>query len=598
MSRHTNAHAHPLLRLDLQRWRARLTLGLLFAGFIALSARAVYLQVWQSDFLTNQGEKRAQRIIPIPAYRGMITDRRGEPLAVSTPVETLWVNPKEANPSAAQIQELAHILDKNPDQIARLFADKNKGFVYVERLLEPAKAEQAKALKIVGLHSKPAYRRYYPAGEVTSHVLGVTNIEDNGQEGLELSYQAWLTGEPGAQRVVKDRPGNVVEVLERMKAPKPGRDLVLSLNQHIQYLAYRELNDAVVLNNARAGSIVVLDARTGEILAMANTPGFNPNSRATFETQRLRNRAVTDTFEPGSTMKPLFVAAALDAGVVRADSVIDTGPGWFIIGDKKITDTHPKGVMTLGESIQVSSNVAVAKIALETRSEDYWRLLSRAGLGAPPKSGMPGEVSGRLRPYGTWRPIEKATMAFGHGLSLSLLQLAHAYTAFANEGVMPQITALRREGIAPGTRVMSARTAVQMLQMLEMVTQEGGTAPMARVAGYRVAGKTGTAHKFVNGSYDGKAYISSFVGLAPASDPRLVVAVMLDEPNGREYYGGLVAAPVFSKVMSGALRFMALPPDAPFDRSSAPPGEAPVVPEAEPIAALRPDMLPSVASAT
>jgi len=574
-----NHHAHPLLRLDLQRWRARLTLGLLFTGFVALSARAVYLQVWQSDFLTNQGEKRAQRIAPIPAYRGMITDRRGEPLAVSTPVETLWVNPKEANPSAAQIQALANILDKKPDQIARLFADKTKGFVYVERLLEPTKAEQAKALKIVGLHSKPAYRRYYPGGEVTSHVLGITNVEDNGQEGLELAYQSWLTGEPGAQRVVKDRPGNVVEVLERLKAPKPGRDLALALNQHIQYVAYRELNDAVALHRAKAGSVVVLDARTGEILAMANTPGFNPNSRATFTSDRLRNRAVTDTFEPGSTMKPLFVAAALDAGVVRPNTVIDTGPGWFIVGDKRITDTHPKGVLTLGQAIQVSSNVAVAKIALEIRGEDYWRLLSRAGIGAQPKSGLPGEVSGRLRPYDTWRPIEKATMSYGHGLSLSLLQLAHAYTAFANDGIKPQLTALRREGTATGVRVMSAATANQVLGMMELVTQEGGTAPMARVAGYRIAGKTGTAHKFVNGSYDGKNYISSFVGLAPASDPRLVVAVMIDEPNARDYYGGLVAGPVFSKVMSGALRFMALPPDAPFDSTSAPPGEAPVVPE-------------------
>jgi len=572
--------AHPLLRLDLQRWRARLTLGLLFTGFVALAARAVYLQVWQSEFLTNQGEKRAQRVVPIPAYRGMITDRRGEPLAVSTPVETIWVNPKEADPSAEQLQALADILNRNPDQIARLFADKKKGFVYLERLLEPSKAEQVRALNVAGLYSKPAYRRYYPGGEVTSHVLGITNIEDNGQEGLELSYQSWLTGEAGAERVVKDRPGNVVEILERIKASKPGRDLALSLNQHIQYVAYRELNDAVALHQAKAGSIVVLDARTGEILAMANTPGFNPNSRATFTPDRLRNRAVTDTFEPGSTMKPLFVAAALDAGVVRPDSVIDTGPGWFIVGDKRISDIQPKGIMTLGQAIQVSSNVAFAKIALETRAEDYWRLLSRAGFGSTPKSGFPGEVSGRLRPFESWRPIEKATMSYGYGLSLSLLQLAHAYTAFANDGVRPQLTALRREGSASGTRVMSAASANIVLQMMETVTQPGGTAQGARVTGYRIAGKTGTGHKFVDGSYDGKNYLSSFVGLAPVSDPRLVIAVVIDEPRGRDYFGGLIAAPVFSKVMSGALRFMALPPDAPFDHTSAPPGQVPVLPEA------------------
>ena len=571
--------AHPLLHLDLQRWRMRLTLALLFGGFAALSARAVYLQVWQSEFLTDQGEKRVQRIAPIPAYRGMITDRRGEPLAVSTPVETLWANPREANPSAAQIQSLAHILEKNPDQLRRLFADKSKAFVYIERLVEPPKASQAKALDIAGLHGKPAYRRYYPAGEVTAHVLGITNIEDQGQEGLELAFQSWLAGEPGAQRVVKDRPGNVVEILERIKAPKPGRDLALSLNQHIQYLAYRELSDAITRNQAKAGAVVVLDARTGEILALANSPSFNPNSRATFEAARLRNRAVTDTFEPGSTMKPLFAAAALDAGVANPETRIDTGPGWFVIGDKRITDTHPKGVMTLSDAVQVSSNVALAKIALEMRGEDYWRLLTRAGLGAQPKSGLPGEVGGRLRPSSSWRPIEKATMSFGHGLSLSLLQLARAYTAFANEGVMPGLTTLRRESAATGTRVMSPDTARQVLAMLERVTQDGGTAPMARVAGYRVAGKTGTAHKFVDGSYAGNRYISSFVGLAPASDPRLVVAVMIDEPNGKEYYGGLVAAPVFSRIMAGALRFMALPPDAPFDQGSAPPGATPVVPE-------------------
>lgn len=577
---HAQINDHPLLRLDLQRWRPRLTLTLLFAGFTALSARAVYLQAWHDEFLTEEGEKRSQRVIPIPAYRGMITDRRGEPLAVSTPVESLWANPREADPTPQQIQALASILEKNPDQIRRLFADKSRAFVYVERLVEPHKAQQVRNLKIEGLYAKQEYRRYYPAGEVAAHVLGITNIEDQGQEGLELAYQTWLTGDPGAERVIKDRRGNAVESVERVKAPKPGRDLVLSLNLHIQYLAYRELADAVIKHKARAGAVVVLDARTGEILALANTPSFNPNSRSTYSPERLRNRAVTDVFEPGSTMKPLLVAAALEAGVVKPHTVIDTGPGWFQIGDKRVSDVHAKGVMTVAQALQVSSNVAVAKIALEMRGEDYWQLLTRAGLGATPKSGLPGEVSGRLRPYATWRPIEKATMAYGHGLSVSLLQLAHAYTAFANDGVMPQLTALRREGQAIGSRVMTPETAQAVLAMLETVTQDGGTAPQARVVGYRVAGKTGTAHKLIGGTYALDKYISSFVGLAPASDPRLVVAVMVDEPSGRDYYGGLVAAPVFSRVMAGALRFMAVPPDAPFDQYSAPPGAAPVVPEA------------------
>jgi len=573
--------SHTMLHLDLQRWRMRLTLALLFGGFAALSVRAVYLQAWHNDFLNEEGDKRIQRVAPIPAYRGVISDRRGEPVAVSTPVETIWINPRQANASPEQIQALGRILERDPHQIARLFADRNRGFVYLERLLEPPKARQVMALNMVGVFSKPEYRRYYPAGEVMAHVLGITNLDDRGQEGLELAFQSWLAGEAGSQRVVRDRLGNVVEVLEQIKPPKPGRDLVLSLNQHIQYLAYRELSDAVEKNSARAGSVVVLDARSGEILALANTPSFNPNSRATYSPDRVRNRAVTDVFEPGSTMKPLLVSAALDARVVAPETTIDTGPGWFIVGDKKITDTHAKGVMTVAQAIQVSSNVAAAKIALEMRGEDYWRLLTRAGLGAPPKSGLPGEVGGRLRPFATWRPIEKATMAYGHGLSLSLLQLAHAYTAFANDGVMPTLTTLRREGAATGVRVMSADTARKVLPMLELVTQNGGTAPMARVAGYRVGGKTGTAHKFKlsGGGYEPDKYVSSFVGLAPASNPRLVVAVMIDEPGGRDYYGGLVAAPVFSRVMAGALRFMAVPPDTSFDSDSAPPGQAPVVAE-------------------
>lgn len=573
--------AHTVLHLDLQRWRMRLTLALLFGGFAALSVRAVYLQAWHNDFLNEEGEKRVQRVAPIPAYRGVISDRRGEPVAVSTPVETLWLNPRQANATPEQIRSLGNILERDPAQIARLFADKSHGFVYLERLLEPPKAHLVMALNMAGVYSKPEFRRYYPAGEVMGHVLGITNLDDHGQEGVELAFQSWLAGEAGAQRVVRDRLGNVVEVLEQLKPPKPGRDLVLSLNQHIQYLAYRELSEAVEKHNARAGSVVVLDARSGEILALANTPSFNPNSRATYTPERLRNRAVTDEFEPGSVMKPLMVSAALDAHVVTPETTIDTGPGWFIVGDRKITDTHAKGVITVAQAIQFSSNVAAAKIVLEMRGEDYWRLLTRAGLGAAPNSGMPGEVHGRLRPFATWRPIEKATMAFGHGLSVSLLQLAHAYTAFANRGVMPAVTILRRDDTATGVRVMSATAAKQVLAMLELVTQNGGTAPMARVAGYRVAGKTGTAHKFrlQGGGYEPNKYISSFVGLAPASNPRLVVAVMIDEPSGHDYYGGLVAAPVFSKVMAGSLRFLAVPPDTSFDSDSAPPGEAPVVPE-------------------
>lgn len=578
--RHANRHANPLLRLDLQRWRMRLVLTLLFGGFAALTVRATHLQAWQTEFLSLQGEKRVNRVVPITAHRGMILDRRGEPLAISTPVESLWVNPREAEASEEQMRALADLLGEDRTTLDRVFADKTKTFVYLRRQLSPELVRQCLALDIKGLHAQPEFRRFYSAGEVMAQVLGMTNVEDRGIEGLELIYDTWLAGEPGMKRVVRDRKGNVVEELELIRLPKPGNDLTLSFNLQIQYLAYRELSAAVERHRARAGSVVVVDSRTGEILAMATVPSFNPNNRATYSAYRARNRPVTDAFEPGSTMKPFLVAAAMDAGIVDSDTRIDTGPGYYYVGDKRISDVHPKGVLSVAEALQVSSNVAAARIAMDLKAEDYWRLLSQAGFGAPPRAGLPGEAGGSLRAYRTWRPIEKATMGFGHGLSVSLLQLARAYAAFANDGVMPPLTVLKHREQAIGQRVMTAETARSVREMLEGVTQDGGTAPQARVMGYRVAGKTGTAHKQVGGSYAADKYIASFVGLAPASDPRLVVAVMIDEPAGREYYGGLVAAPVFSKVMAGALRLMAVPPDAHMDAMTAPSSNAPVVGEA------------------
>ena len=566
MSRRVN----PLLRLDLQRWRMRLMLGVLFAGYAALSARAMYLQGWQDEFLKEKGEARINRLLTIPAYRGMLTDRRGEPLAISTPVESLWLNPREAEATPEQIASLAALLDLEAAALKKTFGDKGKSFVYLRRLLPPDVAAAALALNIKGLYTKPEYRRYYPSGEVVAHVLGQTSVEDKGIEGVELAYQKWLAGEPGMKRVARDRRGNVVEVLESLKLPRPGQDIALSINLQIQYLAYRELAAAVQQHGARAGAIVVLDAKSGEILALANLPSYNPNNRATMSNDRVRNRAVTDVFEPGSTMKPFLVSSALEVGVVKPDTHVDTGPGYLMVGEKKITDVHPKGNLTVAEAIQVSSNVAVAKIALSMRSEDYWRLLNRTGFGTAPVSGLPGEAAGRLRPHHTWLPIEKATMAFGHGISVSLLQLAHAYTIFANDGLMPPLSVVKRRDAALGQRVISANTSREVRAMLEKVTQDGGTAPQARVMGYRVAGKTGTAHKLVNGAYAPNKYIASFVGMAPASDPRLVIAVMVDEPVGGGYYGGQVAGPVFSRVMAGALRLMAVPPDAPMDSATSP----------------------------
>ncbi len=577
--RHANRHANPLLRLDLQRWRMRLVMSLIFGGFAALAGRAAYLQIWQNEFLNLQGDKRINRVVPIPAHRGMILDRRGEPLAISTPVESVWVNPREAEASPEQIAALAALLQEDADALARIFAARDKTFVYLKRQIPPDLAKRCLELNIKGVYAQPEFRRFYPAGDVIAQVVGMTNIEDRGIEGLEVLYNTWLAGEPGLKRVIRDRKGNVVEELELLRLPKPGNHLTLSLNLQIQYLAYRELATAVERHQARAGSVVVLDSRTGEILAMATVPSFNPNNRATYSADRARNRPATDAFEPGSTIKPFLMAAALDAGLITPETRIDTGPGYYYVGDKRITDVHPKGVLSVTESLQVSSNVAAARIAMDLRSEDYWQLLSQAGFGRAPGAGLPGEVSGRLRAWRTWRPIEKATMGFGHGMSVSLLQLARAYTAFANDGVMPPLTVLKLREQPVGQRVMSAKTARMVRAMLEAVTQDGGTAPQARVMGYRVAGKTGTAHKLVGGSYAPNKYIASFVGLAPVSDPRLVVAVMIDEPSGRQYYGGLVAAPVFSKVMAGALRLMAVPPDAPMDAVTAPNSKAPVIGE-------------------
>lgn len=565
--------ANPILPRDLQRGRMRFVLVLIIAGYAALTARAAYLQGWQTDFLNRQGDKRIQRIVEIQAHRGMITDRRGEPLAISTPVESIWANPREAEVAPAQIRALAASLDLEVGPLARALGDKTKSFIYLKRQLPPEQAAAALAVGIKGVYSLPEYRRYYPAGEVMGQVLGMTGIDDKGLEGLEYAYQSWLAGESGAKRVVRDNRNNIIDELELVRTPRPGRDLTLSLDLQLQYVAYRELAAAVTANRARAGALVALDGRSGEILALANVPSYNPNNRAGVNRDSRRNRVVTDVFEPGSTMKPFLVTAALEAGVVKPQSQIDTGPGWFMVGEKRIADVHPKGVLSVAEAIKVSSNVAAAKIALEMKSEDYWRVLDQIGFGKPPASGFPGEASGRLRPYASWRPIEKATMAYGHGLSVSLLQLARAYGAFANGGVLPKLTVVKRSEAVGGTRVMSAASAQNLLAMLESVTQPGGTAPQARIVGYRVAGKTGTAHKLVGGNYAADKYIASFVGLAPVSEPRLVVAVMIDEPGGKDYYGGLVAAPVFSRVMAAALRFTALPPDAPLVDLPAVPGE-------------------------
>ena len=555
---------NPALALKLPVGRSRVLLGLLLLGFIVLVGRALWLQVLNDDFLQRKGESRYARILELPAHRGRITDRNGELLAISTPMESVWAAPEDVKLNPGQRRELARLLDLSERELMRRLSDTDREFVYLKRRLAPEVAARVVQLGVPGVSLKREYGRYYPAGEVSAHLLGFTDVDDRGLEGLELAYQDWLAGKPGSRRVIKDRLGRIVDDGESIRTPVEGRDLQLSIDAKIQYLAYRELKSAVLEHRAKAGGIVVLDVKSGEVLAMANVPAYNPNSRASRAPDRARNRAVTDLFEPGSTLKPFTVAAALEARLVRPDTAIQTAPGYMVVGDRRIHDVHPANVLTVSQVIQRSSNVGVAKIALALPREQLWSVLSAAGFGAPPQSGFPGEVGGRLRDYRNWRPIEQATMSYGHGISVSLLQLARAYTVFATNGELRPLTLIKRDAPIEGTRVISPATALALRAMLESVVQPGGTAVRAQVLGYRVAGKTGTAHKLEGGAYAADRYVSSFVGMAPASDPRLLVAVMIDEPEGREYYGGVVAAPVFRSVIADALRMLSIQPDAPM----------------------------------
>jgi cell division protein FtsI (penicillin-binding protein 3) len=543
--------------------RARVLIALLSLWFLGLMARALYLQGWDNDFLREKGDARYSRVIELTAHRGMITDRHGEPLAISTPVESVAASPRDVEINAAKLAQLSRILDVSSREINSRLSQTQRDFVYLKRQLPPETAERVVQLGIPGIFLQREYRRYYPAGDVVAHLLGFTGVDDNGQEGVELAFQNWLAGTPGSRRVIKDRLGHIVEDVASIKAPQEGHDLTLSIDRKIQYLAYRELKSAVELHKAKAGAIVVLDAKTGELLALANLPAYNPNNREHMNGSKTRNRAVTDVYEPGSTLKPFTIATALETGIVKPDTHIQTAPGRFSIGPATIHDAHPEGVLTVAQVIQKSSNVGAAKIALELPAERMWDTFDLAGFGRPPRVGFPGEASGRLRPYKTWRPIEQATMAYGHGISVSLVQLARAYTVFADNGELKPLSLVKLDVPPVGQRVFSPETALAVRRMLEMVVQPGGTAPQAQVVGYRVAGKTGTAHKEEDGRYSTDHYIASFVGMAPASDPRLIIAVMIDQPSDGQYYGGVVAAPVFSHVMAGALRLLSVSPDAP-----------------------------------
>jgi cell division protein FtsI (penicillin-binding protein 3) len=549
--------------------RGPLVFGVLLVLLALLAGRSLYLQRFDNRFLQEQGSSRYSRDLEVPAHRGRILDRLGEPLAISTPVKAIWAWPDKLEATSEQLAALAATLEISPATLAAKLGS-GEEFVYLKKSIAPEVAARVAALGIKGVHDDDEYRRYYPAGEVMGQILGFTGDGDVGQEGIELSQQAWLGGVPGGRRVIINRRGEAVEDVESIRAPQEGHDLALSIDSRLQYLAFRELKAAVEANKAKAGGLVILDTRSGEILALANWPSYNPNNRTRGARDRMRNRALTDTFEPGSTLKPFTIAAALETGKLEPTSIVDTAPGTLTIGNATIHDAHREGALTVEQVVQKSSNVGAAKIALSLPPEAMWTALSNAGFGAPPKTGFPGEVSGRLRPAKSWRPIEQATIAYGHGISVNLVQLARAYTVFATDGELKPATLFREAGPVAGRPVLKPATARMVRHMLEMVVLPGGTAPKAQVAGYRVAGKTGTAHKLEDGVYANK-YVSSFVGFAPASNPRLVVAVVIDEPSGAQYYGGSVAAPVFSSVMGTALRLLGVPTDAPVNNVLLPP---------------------------
>ena len=543
--------------------RSRVLAAVILLGLVGLAGRAAYLQGMHKGFLQQKGESRYSRVVEISAHRGMITDRHGEPLAISTPVESVWASPQDMEITTSQIKKLAEIIGMNSAEIQKKIEGPRRDFVYLKRHLPPEIAARVVELNMPGVFLRREFRRYYPAGELTAHMLGFTDMDDNGQEGVELAWQNDLAGKPGSRRVIRDRKKRIVEDIESIRVPRPGRDMALSIDSKIQHLAYRELKQAVEASKSKAGGIVVLDAQTGEVLALANLPVYNPNNRGKIKSERARNRALTDVFEPGSTLKPFTVAAALEAGRISPDTIFQTAPGTLTIGKATIRDSHREGPLTVTQVIQKSSNVGSAKIALSLPPEALWEILSQSGFGVSTGSGFPGEVTGRLRPHKTWRPIEQATMSYGHGISVSLIQLARAYTLFSAEGELKPVSLLKLDAPTTGERVISRATALAVSRMLEMVVRPGGTAPRAQISGYRVAGKTGTAHKLEGNGYAKDRYISTFVGYAPASNPRLIIAVMLDEPSAGQYFGGVVAAPVFSQVMAGALRILSVPHDAP-----------------------------------
>jgi cell division protein FtsI (penicillin-binding protein 3) len=551
----------PLLASKTPVWRSKFIVAAIALSFTGLAGRAAYVQVFNNDFFQHQGEVRFTRTLELPANRGRIVDRNGLILASSVPVPSIWAIPEDVEASKAQLVQLAKLLEMPLSELKKRLDDEDKSFVWLKRQVDETVAQQITALNIKGIYQRKEYKRQYPEGEAVAHVVGFTNVEDRGIEGVEQAFNHSLAGKAGSRRVIKDRLGRVVEDLGETVDPQEGKDLQLSIDSKIQFFAYQKLRDAVLENKAKAGSVVVLDAATGEVLALANYPSYHPNKRQNLSLQQLRNSALTDTFEPGSTMKPFIAALALEKGLVKPESQIQTAPGYTVVGGSTIRDAHPHGVLTVNEIIQKSSNVGTVKMAMQTQPREMWEMYTQAGFGQKPQLPFPGIVSGKLRAAKTWRPIEQATMSYGYGLSASLFQLARSYSVFARDGELVPVTLTKTTEPTAGVRIMSAKNAQAVRHMLHLVTGPGGTAPKAQTMGYSVGGKTGTAHKQEGKGYADKKYRGFFVGIAPVEQPRIIVAVMIDEPSNGKYFGGDVAAPVFSETVAQTLRMLGVQPD-------------------------------------
>lgn len=554
----------PLLASKTPVWRSKFIVAAIALAFAGLACRAVYVQVLGNEFFQRQGEVRFARTLELPANRGRILDRNGLILASSVPAPSIWAIPEDILATKQQLADLAKLLEMPMAELNKKLADEDKNFVWIKRQVDDAVAQKITALGIKGIYQRKEYKRQYPEGETLAHVVGFTNIEDRGQEGIELAFNKELGGRAGSRRVIKDRLGRVVEDTREQVPPVDGKDLQLSIDSKMQFVAYQKLRDAVVANKAVAGSVVMLDAITGEVLAMANYPSYVPDKRQNMSGNQLRNRALTDTFEPGSVMKAFTVGLALESGRVKPETPIQTAPGRMQITGSTISDAHPHGVLTVQQVLQKSSNVGTVKMAMQMQPREMWEVFSQAGFGQKPQIAFPGVVSGRLRPYKTWRPIEQATMSYGYGLSASLFQMARAYTVFGHDGQIIDATLLKSDEPAAGVQVFSAKTALEVRKMLQMAAGPGGTGQKAQTLGYSVGGKSGTAYKQVGKSYGtdkDRKYRGWFVGMAPIDKPRVIVAVMIDEPRAGKYYGGEVAAPVFSELVQQALRMKGVQPD-------------------------------------